>query len=195
MTESQQAAPAAPAAPPGMRRRLILAVVPLAIFAVIGVFLYQGLSLDPTKIPSALINKPVPDFELPPVQGRSLGLASTNLKGEVTLVNVFASWCVACRAEHPLFMDLAKRGVVPIHGLNYKDRPQDAAAWLDELGDPYNRTGADVNGRVGIDFGVYGVPETFIVDRNGVIVEKIIGPISPNILEQKVLPLIEELRR
>src|SRR5690606_23774008 len=102
------------------------------------------------------LDKQVPSFDLPPVQGRSLGLASSNLTGEVSLVNVFASWCVACRAEHPLFMELAASGAVPLHGLNYKDRPEDAARWLDRLGDPYTRTGADLDGRVAIEWGVYG---------------------------------------
>src|SRR5690606_16548335 len=117
----------------------------------------------PSNLPSTLISKPVPDFALPPVKGRTLGLSSTDLKGEVSLVNVFASWCVACRAEHPLFMKLAAQGTVPLHGLNYKDQPDDAAKWLDSLGDPYTRTGADISGRVAIDWGVYGVPETFVI--------------------------------
>ncbi len=174
-------------------RRLVVALLPLAVFVVVGLFLLRGLSLDPRAIPSTLIDKPVPEFGLAAVQGRTLGLSSDNLRGEVTLVNVFASWCVACRAEHPLLMDLQKQGIVAVHGLNYKDRPADAAEWLDRFGDPYGRTGADRDGRVGIDFGVYGVPETFIIGADGVIVEKIIGPISRRILEMKVLPLIKEL--
>ncbi len=174
-------------------RRVVVALLPLAVVVVVGLFLYRGLSLDPRAIPSTLIDKPVPEFGLAAVQGRTLGLSSDNLRGEVTLVNVFASWCVACRAEHPLLMELQKQGIVAVHGLNYKDRPADAAEWLDRFGDPYTRTGADRNGRVGIDFGVYGVPETFIIGADGVIVEKIIGPISPRILEQKVLPLVREL--
>jgi cytochrome c biogenesis protein CcmG/thiol:disulfide interchange protein DsbE len=120
---------------------------------------------------------------------------SRDLKGEVSLVNVFASWCVACRAEHPVFMRLKAEGVVSIHGLNYKDRPQDAANWLDDLGDPYTRTGADLDGRVAIDWGVYGVPETFVVDRQGRIAFKQIGAVTPKILEQTILPLIQRLRR
>ncbi len=179
--------------PPKPIRRAVVALLPLAVVMVVGLFLYRGLSLDPRSIPSTLIDKPVPEFGLAAVQGRTLGLSSDNLRGEVTLVNVFASWCVACRAEHPLLMELQKQGIVAVHGLNYKDRPADAAEWLDRFGDPYTRTGADRNGRVGIDFGVYGVPETFIIGADGVIVEKIIGPISPRILEQKVLPLVREL--
>jgi cytochrome c biogenesis protein CcmG/thiol:disulfide interchange protein DsbE len=170
-------------------------LVPLLIFAALAVILGIGLSLDPRKVPSPLIGKPVPEFSLPPVKGRTLGLASADLKGEVSLVNVFASWCVPCRQEHPIFMDLRKRGVVPIHGLNYKDKPDDAARWLDELGDPYTRTGADLDGRVAIDWGVYGVPETFLVDRDGRIAYKHIGPVTPQIMSEKLMPLIERLRR
>jgi DsbE subfamily thiol:disulfide oxidoreductase len=116
-------------------------LLPVAVFVMVAVGLGIGLTRNPQEIPSALIGKPVPDFALPPVQGRSLGLSSTDLEGEVSLVNVFASWCTACRYEHPLFMQLEEAGVVPIHGLNYKDRPEDAANWLDELGDPYTRDG------------------------------------------------------
>ena len=137
----------------------------------------------------------VPDFRLAPVKGRTLGLATEDLKGEVSLVNVFASWCVACRDEHPLLMRLSRQGIVPIHGLNYKDAPKDAADWLDRLGDPYTRTGADIDGRVGIDWGVYGVPETFVIDRNGHIVYKHIGPISARDWEEKMGPLVERLRK
>ena len=147
-----------------------------------------GLTRNPQEIPSALIGKPVPEFSLPPVQGRTLGLSSADLQGEVSLVNVFASWCTACRYEHPLFMQLEEDGVVPIHGLNYKDRPEDAAKWLDDLGDPYTRTGADLDGRVGIEWGVYGVPETFVISKDGVIVHKHIGPVSAKDLEETILP-------
>jgi len=168
---------------------------PLAVFVVIGVFLGIGLTLDPRKIPSPLIGKPVPEFELPPVQGRTLGLATSNLQGEVSLVNVFASWCTACREEHPLWMQVRKSGQVPIHGLDYKDKPDDARAWLEELGDPYARTGADISGRVGIDWGVYGVPETFVIDRHGVIAYKHIGPITAKSLNETILPLVRKLQQ
>ncbi len=168
--------------------------LPILLFVVIAAALYVGLSLNPKEIPSALIDKPVPEFDLPPVQGRELGLATANLKGEVTLVNVFASWCVACRSEHPLLMDLGASGEVPVYGLNYKDKPDNAEAWLAEWGDPYGRTGADVKGRVGIDFGVYGVPETFVIDRQGRIAYKHIGPIRREDLDNKILPLVKKLR-
>jgi cytochrome c biogenesis protein CcmG/thiol:disulfide interchange protein DsbE len=170
-------------------------LLPVAFFVVVAVGLGIGLTRNPQEIPSALIGKPVPEFALPPVQGRTLGLSSTDLKNEVSLVNVFASWCTACRYEHPLFMRLAEDGVVPIHGLNYKDRPEDAAKWLDDLGDPYTRTGADLDGRVGIEWGVYGVPETFVISKDGVITYKHIGPVSTKDLEETILPLIERLRR
>ena len=167
---------------------------PLAIFVVIGVLLGIGLTLSPREIPSPLLDRPVPQFELAPVKGRTLGLSSGALRGEVSIVNVFASWCTACRDEHPLWMQLSAERVVPVHGLNYKDRPDDAARWLAQLGDPYERTGADVNGRVGIDWGVYGVPETFIVDKRGVIRDKIIGAITPMIVDERLLPLVRRLQ-
>jgi len=170
-------------------------VAALLLFAALAALLAAGLKLNPREIPSPLIGKPVPRFSLPPVQGRTLGLASADLKGEVSIVNVFASWCVACRDEHPLFLQMKREGLVPIHGLNYKDRPADAAKWLDELGDPYTRTGADIDGRVSIDWGVYGVPETFVIDREGRIAYKHICPVMPQLLEGTLRPLIARLRR
>ncbi|MDX1488710.1 MAG: DsbE family thiol:disulfide interchange protein [Acidiferrobacterales bacterium] len=179
---------------PARRRRAVF-VVPILVFLGISALLAIGLFLDPREVPSPLIGKPVPDFKLPPVQGRTLGLSAEDLKGEVSLVNVFASWCVACREEHPLLMRLSQQRIVPIHGLNYKDAPKDATDWLDRLGDPYTRTGADISGRVGIDWGVYGVPETFVIDRSGRIAYKHIGPISPRDWEEKMAPLVEQLRK
>ncbi|HEX9275297.1 MAG TPA: DsbE family thiol:disulfide interchange protein [Casimicrobiaceae bacterium] len=176
------------------RARRIALLVPLLLFGGIVIFLAIGLGLDPREVPSPLIGRPVPAFSLPPVRGRLLGLASSDLKGEVSLVNVFASWCVACRAEHPLLMRIQREGIVPVHGLNYKDRPDDAARWLDEMQDPYTRTGADLDGRVAIDWGVYGVPETFVIDRDGRIAYKHIGPISPSAWNQTLLPLIRRLQ-
>ena len=184
--------------PASTGRRIVArlaALLPLLAALGVGAALYGGLSLNPREIPSALIGKPAPQFDLPPVQGRKLGLATRDLTGEVSLVNVFASWCTACRYEHPLFMRLQAEGTVPIHGINYKDRPHDAAKWLDELGDPYTRTGADRDGRVSIDWGVYGVPETYVIDRDGRIAFKKIGPVDAHTLEREILPLVEELRR
>ncbi|MBT0960298.1 DsbE family thiol:disulfide interchange protein [Denitromonas iodatirespirans] len=172
------------------------ALLPLAVFLALVVALAVGLTLNPREVPSPLIGQPVPAFDLPPVKGRTLGLSSAVLgKGEVSLVNVFASWCVACREEHSVLMDLKARGLVPIHGLNYKDQPDDAARWLAEWGDPYTRTGADVDGRVGIDWGVYGVPETFVIGPDGRIAYKHIGPITPEFVSEQLIPMIERLRR
>lgn len=177
-----------------LRRRLLLAFPAVGFAGLAAVFAW-GIGRDPGQLPSALIGKAVPTFDLPPVEGRTLGLASKDLYGEVSLVNLFASWCVACRAEHPLFLSLARDNTVPIHGLNYKDRPQDAAQWLNTLGDPYTRPGADRDGRVAIDWGVYGVPETFMVDADGRIAHKHIGPVTEEALRETILPLIERLRR
>ena len=175
--------------------RRVLAFLPLTVAAALAIVLAWGLTQDPSNLPSTLIGKVVPDFDLPPVQGRSLGLSSGDLKGEVSLVNVFASWCVACREEHSLFMKLAAQGTVQLHGLNYKDQPDDAAQWLDSLGDPYTRTGADISGHVAIDWGVYGVPETFVVDADGLIAYKHIGPVNEEVLAKTILPLVESLRQ
>jgi len=176
--------------------RLRAAVLtPLAAFAALAALLALGLNLNPREVPSPLIGKPVPRFELPPVRGRSLGLTSADLLGEVSIVNVFASWCVPCKEEHPVFMRMNREGLLPIHGINYKDRPEDAQKWLDDLGDPYSRTGADIDGRVSIDWGVYGVPETFVIDREGRIAYKHIGAVTPKVLEATLRPLIARLRR
>ena len=169
-------------------------LLPLSVFLLMGVLLGIGLTMDPKLVPSPLIGKSVPDFSLQPVQGRKAGLSKRSLIGEVSMVNVFASWCVACRQEHPLLMELSRGNIVPIHGLNYKDQPQEAADWLDSLGDPYTRTGADLDGRVGIDWGVYGVPETFIIDKSGRIAFKHIGPIARKDWDETLLPLIEDLK-
>lgn len=175
-------------------RRRLWFLIPIAAFAGIAVAFAIGLTLNPRELPSMLIGKSVPEFDLPAVQGRDKGLATKNLKGEVSLVNVFASWCVECRAEHPLLMELGKSGPVPIHGLNYRDKPDDAAKWLDDWGDPYDRTGADVSGRVAIDWGVYGVPETFLVDQEGKVVYKHIGALSREKFDKVLLPLINKLK-
>ncbi len=168
-------------------------MLPLSLFVVLAVGI--GLTLYPRQIPPVLIDEEVPQFSLGPVEGRARGLASSDLGGEVRLVNFFASWCFPCRVEHPLLDRLTEDGTVPVYGINYKDKPEDARRWLDRLGDPYVRSGADRDGRVGIDWGVDGLPETFIIDRNGRIVYKHIGPIRPEDLENKILPIIEELRK
>lgn len=169
-------------------------MVPLLLFLVMVVILGIGLTMNPNLVPSALIGKPIPQFQLPPVKGRELGLSSADLVGDVSMVNIFASWCTSCLVEHPIFMRMAANGTVPIYGINYKDDPDDAAGWLAKYGDPYTRIGADQDGRVGIDWGVYGVPETFVIDRQGMITYKHIGPVTEKDLDEIILPLIRKLR-
>jgi len=176
-----------------MRRRLLFILPPLGFLALAALF-WVGLGHDPSVIPSVLIDQPVPEFDLPPLKDDKPGLASADLTGEVSLVNVFASWCIPCRVEHPIITRLAERDDVAVFGLNYKDKPEDAKAWLAELGDPYDRIGADRDGRVGIDWGVYGVPETFVVDRQGVIRDKIIGAITRKSVDERLLPLVRKLQ-
>jgi cytochrome c biogenesis protein CcmG, thiol:disulfide interchange protein DsbE len=176
------------------RRVHPLFLLPVAGFLGLVAAFALGLHNDPSLLPSPLIGKPAPVFDLPPVEGRSLGLSSRDLQGRVSLVNVFASWCVSCREEHALLLQLRQSGIVPIEGLDYKDKPADAARWLAAIGDPYTRIGADTDGRVAIDWGVYGVPETFVVDRRGIIAYKQIGPVTPVILDRTILPMIARLR-
>jgi cytochrome c biogenesis protein CcmG/thiol:disulfide interchange protein DsbE len=180
--------------PPAEKKRLRY-LIPVAVFAALTLALGWALTHNPRDIPSALIGKPVPQFNLPPVQGRTLGLSNGDLVGDVSLVNVFASWCAACRDEHPLFMQLKADNSVPIHGLNYKDHPDNAARWLNTLGDPYTRTGVDRDGRVAIDWGVYGVPETFVITKDGRIAHKHIGPLTVRDLDDTILPLVRRLRQ
>ena len=170
-------------------------LIPLAIFVGLAVLLYAGLELDPRRVPSPLIDKPAPAFSLPTLNREDVNISPKDLAGKVWLLNVWASWCVACRAEHPLLNELAQRDVVPIVGLNYKDARDDAKRWLRERGDPYTVVAVDADGRVGIDWGVYGVPETFVIDKKGVIRHKQIGPISPDALRNEILPLIARLQK
>lgn len=170
--------------------------LPLIVFALLAAGLGIGLTLNPREIPSALIGKPVPEFTLPPLANDPApGLASADLRqGEVSLVNVFASWCVPCRVEHPQLMRLQKEGIAPLYGLNYKDEPEAVKPWLKELGNPFSRIGADSSGRTAIEWGVYGVPETFVVDGAGMIRCKHIGPLSDFDLDTKILPLVKKLK-
>ncbi len=177
-------------------RRWVVAV-PLAIFAglaaVLAVGLYGG---DPSRLPSALIGQPAPEFSLPPLEGGDLpGLARADLgKGKATVVNVWASWCGPCRDEHPLLMKLAERGDVEVAGINYKDKPENAARFLTALGNPFARIGADERGRAAIDWGVYGVPETFVIDGKGRVAFKHVGPLSEASFTNVLLPEIEKAR-
>ncbi|UXX85363.1 DsbE family thiol:disulfide interchange protein [Roseovarius pelagicus] len=179
--------------PKAQRRISISVLVPLIAFALMALFGWRLFTGD-DSLPSALLGKPVPDFALPPVLGREDGLSTQDLIGHVSLVNVFASWCVPCRAEHPLFMELSAAGEVPLYGINYKDPPEQARSWLDELGDPYARVGADVDGRAGIEWGVYGVPETYVIAADGTIAFRHVGPITRAILQKTLLPMVRDLK-
>jgi cytochrome c biogenesis protein CcmG/thiol:disulfide interchange protein DsbE len=170
-------------------------LLPLVLFFVLVAFLAIGLSRDPREVPSPLVNKPAPAFVLPQLSDPQRSFKSEEMRGRVWLLNVWASWCAACRDEHPLLIELARTGLVPIYGLNYKDERRNALAWLDDFGDPYTLSLADTDGRVGIDYGVYGVPETFVIDRNGVIRYKQIGPVTAEALQKKIIPLVKELQK
>jgi cytochrome c biogenesis protein CcmG, thiol:disulfide interchange protein DsbE len=168
---------------------------PLAIFILLVGFLAVGLRLDPREVPSPLVGKPAPAFELPVLQQPDRRFVPGDMRGKVWLLNVWASWCVSCREEHPVLVELSKRAVMPILGLNYKDNSDDATAWLKQFGNPYELSVVDADGRIGIDYGVYGVPETYLIDAEGVIRYKQIGPITPAVLEQKILPLARALKK
>ena len=170
-------------------------LVPLGIFVVLLGFLGVGLTRDPREVPSPLVGKPAPAFALAQLHDPSRKLGTTDLRGQVWLLNVWASWCVSCRVEHPLLMQLAKANVVPVIGLDYKDKPEEGKAWLASEGDPYTTSIMDIDGRVGIDWGVYGVPETFVIDKQGVIRHKHIGPVTAEALEKTILPLVRTLQQ
>ena len=170
-------------------------LLPLILFLALAVFLFIGLGRDPNEIPSPLLDKPAPAFNLPQLADPQRSFKSEEMRGRVWLLNVWASWCAACRDEHPLLLELARTRLVPIYGLNYKDERQDALRWLEEFGDPYTMNLVDADGRVGIDYGVYGVPETFVIDRNGVIRYKQIGPVTEEALKNRIIPLVKELQK
>ncbi|HLJ78356.1 MAG TPA: DsbE family thiol:disulfide interchange protein [Acidobacteriaceae bacterium] len=168
--------------------------IPLAAFLAVAALLAIGLQNDPHKIPSMLIDKPTPDFALTSLTGDDNGFSHHDLKGNVSLLNVFASWCPGCRVEHPMLMQLAARGDVPIYGLNWKDRQADSKRWLAKNQNPYARVGLDESGRVGIDLGVTGVPETFVIDRTGRIRYRYPGPITQEVWQEHFEPLLKDLR-
>ena len=170
-------------------------ILPLVLFIVLVVFLAIGLTRDPHEIPSPLVNKPAPTFALPQLSDPQKRFKSEEMRGKVWLLNAWASWCLPCQEEHPALLQLAQSGVVPVYGLNYKDEREKALAWLDELGDPYTLIVSDTDGRVAIDYGIYGVPETFLIDRNGVIRYKQTGPLTEEIVQKKIIPLVKELQR
>jgi cytochrome c biogenesis protein CcmG/thiol:disulfide interchange protein DsbE len=168
--------------------------VPLLVFLGIAMFLFRGLGMDPRKVPSPLVDKPAPQFQLPELGEPAKTVSHDDFRGKVSLLNVWATWCVSCRAEHRVLMQLAKQKGVDIYGLNYKDTRAEALQWLKVYGDPYVANAFDADGRVGIDWGVYGTPETFVIDRNGTIRYKHIGPISEADAADTILPMIEKLK-
>lgn len=168
-------------------------LVPIVLFVLLGMLLAYGLKLDPRKIPSPLVDKPLPEFRLASLTDPRKMLGNEDFKGKVVLINVWASWCVACKQEHPLLVEIARQKRVPLIGLNYKDKRDDALAVLKKDGDPYDVSLVDADGRVGIDWGVYGVPETFVIDKQGIIRHKHIGPIAPETWDKTLLPMIQQL--
>lgn len=173
---------------------MIRALIPLGIFILLAALLAVGLKLDPREVPSPLVGKDAPDFALPRLHDPQQRIALDDMRGEVWLLNVWASWCTACRAEHPLMVELARSGEVTIVGLNYKDEATAALQWLSRFGDPYTVSAFDREGRVGIDWGVYGVPETFVIDRQGRVRYKQIGPVTREVLNETILPMVRDLR-
>jgi cytochrome c biogenesis protein CcmG/thiol:disulfide interchange protein DsbE len=169
-------------------------LLPLAIFVVVVGFLAVGLTLNPRELPSPLVGKPAPYFSLPQLYDQEKTFSPNEMKGKVWLLNFWASWCEACKEEHPVLMHLAQSGEVPIYGIDYKDRREDALTWLRQWGNPYPVIAVDEAGRVGIDFGVYGVPETYVIDKAGVIRYKQIGPLREDTVQGKILPLVRELQ-
>ena len=170
-------------------------LIPLGLFLALALFLAIGLTRDPHTLQSVLINKPAPAFRLPDLKNPGKTVSNEDMRGKVWLLNVWASWCIACRDEHPWLIQYAQSGVVPIYGLNYKDRREDAIAWLAELGDPYVASAVDLEGRTGIDYGVYGAPETYVIDKAGMVRLKHVGPMTPDVWSKKILPLVQELNR
>ena len=168
-------------------------LIPLAVFVALVAFLAAGLKLDPREVPSPLIGKPAPDFALTRLDQPALTIRRADLLGQVWMLNVWASWCTACREEHPVLLDFARRRLVPVYGLNYKDQRAAGLRWLANSGDPYESSLFDPDGRVGIDWGVYGVPETFVIDREGVVRYKHIGPLTPEVLRDRIEPLLRQL--
>jgi len=173
-----------------MARYILLAVF-LALIALLGV----GLTLNPREVPSPLVGKPAPNFQLPQLHDPAKTFSQKDMLGKVWLLNVWASWCVSCREEHPVLVEFAKSGVAPLYGLNYKDQRNDGIAWLKRFGNPYVLSAYDIKGQIGIEYGVYGVPETYVIDKKGVIRYKRIGPLTPEILKEKVVPLVAELNQ
>ena len=168
-------------------------IFPFLVFALVVVFLAVGLQRDPSIVPSPFIGKPAPSFSLPDLLHDGQVISNRDFQGKVWIFNVWASWCAACRDEHPLFNQLAQWNLVPIVGLNYKDKAADARAWLEALGNPYTAVVADESGDTGVEYGVYGVPETFVVDQEGIVRLKHIGPLNAHSMQSEIIPLIKSL--
>ena len=174
---------------------MIRFILPLVAFLVLVGFLAKGLFLNPHEVPSPLIDKPAPMFSLPQLADPAKKFSPADMKGKVWLLNVWASWCESCKDEHPVLLELSARHLVPIYGLDYKDKPGDAQAWLDEAGNPYTLVAQDASGRVGINYGVYGVPETYVIDKHGTIRYKLIGPMTLENLKGIILPMVHKLEQ
>lgn len=170
-------------------------LIPLLVFVVLVIFLAIGLTRDPREIPSPLIDKPAPAFTAPVLNGSGMQFSNKDMLGKVWLLNTWASWCVACRQEHPLMMELSKAKILPIIGLDYKDKDELGMQWIERYGNPYDVSMADRDGRIGMDFGVYGVPESFLIDKAGIIRYKQIGPFTETDINNKLLPLVKELQK
>ncbi len=175
-------------------RRWLRMALPLTVFALLVGVLAAGLGRDPRELPSPLVGRPAPAFRVATLVGPTPQLAREDLRGQVWMLNVWASWCAACRIEHPVLVDFAKGGALPVYGLNYKDTTPEALRWLAAHGDPYRASLSDPDGRLGMEFGVYGVPETFLIDQEGVVRFKHVGPLTPEVLESQVMPLVRRLR-
>lgn len=168
-------------------------LIPLVVFIILVILLAAGLKNDPKYIPSPFIGKPAPAFDLPLLLKPQQNLKTGDLAGKVWLLNVWASWCVSCRAEHEVVKRLVAMNIAPVYGLNYKDKPEDAKSWLNALGNPYQSSLMDIKGDVGIDWGVYGVPETFVIDKKGTVRYKQVGPLTDAIVDEKIVPLLREI--
>ena len=177
-----------------MNRAIYL--LPLLVLLVMAGYFIVGLGMNPRELPNMLEGKPVPAFDLPPIKGRDAGFKSTDLLGQVSLVNIFGSWCVACLVEHPFLMTIKHRDLVPIHGIDWREQDRDAGPrWLRRHGDPYTLIGDDPESKAAIAFGVTGAPETFLVDRAGVVRYKHVGPVTQAVWDDTLWPLIQELRK
>ncbi|HEY6045288.1 MAG TPA: DsbE family thiol:disulfide interchange protein [Pyrinomonadaceae bacterium] len=172
-----------------------LLLVPLALFIGLVIFLFVGLGRDPHEVPSPLINKPAPAFQLPQLSAPAKTISAQEMRGKVWLINFWGTWCIACREEHPMLVEYARTGLIPIYGVDYKDDRAAAMRWLAEFGNPYAGVAFDAEGRTSIDYGVYGAPETFLIDKNGVIRFKQIGPVTQDVWEKQIVPLAKQLNQ